>query len=180
MRAQPRVEQGGVACCGTPHRVLRRDRRSTCIDKVDRWSNLRSAHRNPCALWFLRNGGLLFPQQWAKPARRLELPRFLYVKLWKMLTAASTQELLELIPINGIDTARPGFSQVMPFLCELSPGESGKERTSRRSLLARRRACSSRTVEKRVSRLIGNSDTTAKASGWQVALAGEIAAITPK
>jgi len=59
------------------------------------------------------------------------------------------------------------FSQVMPFLCELMPCTAKYELNWRR-FPARRRACSPLHRVARVSRLIGNSDTTRKASGWQV------------
>src|SRR5579872_6831561 len=53
-----------------------------------------------------------------------------------------------LLPLVHMNTTRlnrssgsiqrgPRFSQVMPFLCELSPRQSGKERTVRRNLLVR-------------------------------------------
>ena len=46
--------------------------------------------------------------------------------------------------------------------------QPGKDQSGRRSFLARRRACSARIRVARVSRLIGNSVTTANSRDWQV------------
>jgi hypothetical protein len=48
--------------------------------------------------------------------------------------------------------------------------QTGKNGTGGRNFLAPRRACSTHIRVARVSRLIGNSDTTAKICLWQVAL----------
>ena len=72
-------------------------------------------------------------------------------------------------------TSRRGlcFSQVMPFSYvsqrNKQPGENG---TVRFDAIARRRACSTLARVARVSRLIGNSDSTGKAYQWQVCAFG--------
>jgi hypothetical protein len=62
------------------------------------------------------------------------------------------------------------FSQVVPFLlCAFAARVwNGKDRLAKFAAL--RRACSPKMGAERFSRLIGNFDTTAKGSGWQVTL----------
>src|SRR5262245_31306072 len=80
----------------------------------------------------------------------------------------------ELKPFRFLESLQRGlrFSQVVPFLlCAFAArvwmeGPFGKICCSAASLL------SQKGVE-RFSRLIGNSDTTAKGDGWQVTLLGE-------
>jgi hypothetical protein len=60
------------------------------------------------------------------------------------------------------------FSQVVRFLCELSPYTAMYELNWAGDFLARRRACSTPNGWPASAALIGNSDTTAKALSWQV------------
>jgi hypothetical protein len=80
--------------------------------------------------------------------------------------------------IPAPDTSRRGlcFSQVMPFsYVSQRNKQPGKNGTVRFDAIARRRACSTLARVARVSRLIGNSDSTGKAYQWQVcALGGSV------
>jgi hypothetical protein len=83
--------------------------------------------------------------------------------------AACMLELqFELYPVIRTILRGRSFSQVMPFLCELSPRESGKDETGRRICLLSGELSLPKLWEDRVSRLIGKFDTTAKVCGWQV------------
>ena len=85
--------------------------------------------------------------------------------------ASNTGVILQLHPITGIDSARLLlFSGDALSYMSYRRAQTGKNGTGGRSFLAPRRACSTHIRVARVSRLIGNSDTTAKICLWQVAL----------
>jgi hypothetical protein len=111
---------------------------------------------------------ILAAQPDSRAGARFGLAYFVFCKtLWKMLSPHVHQILCISSSYQDRSSATGTLRRVMPFLCELSPPRSGKERTCWRGLLARRRAYSPAWAEC-VSRLIGNFDTTALPGGWQV------------
>ena len=87
------------------------------------------------------------------------------------LAASNTGVIPQLHPIPGIDSARLLlFSGDALSYMSYRRAQTGKNGTGGRNFLAPRRACSTHIRVARVSRLIGNSDTTAKICLWQVAL----------
>jgi len=81
--------------------------------------------------------------------------------------------IIQLHPLAGIDSARsPRFSDDALSYVSLRRAQLAASGTAGRNLLARRRACSTHTWVARISRSIGNSDTTGKVRLWQVRVWG--------
>ena len=127
--------------------------------------------RAPCGLRLSDRDPCQFSGKAGPPAQTgSEFPDFLYFELSGKCLPPPVQE-----PFTGSEPNRaplrrdPRISQVMPFLCELSPHESWKgiESAGEVCLLGGELALPP-PGRKRVSRLIGNFDTTAKCLGWQV------------
>ena len=81
--------------------------------------------------------------------------------------------VIQLRPLAGIDSARsPLFSDDALSYVSFRRVQLATNGTAGRNLLARRRACSTHAWVARVSRSIGNSDTTGKVRLWQVRVWG--------
>jgi hypothetical protein len=91
----------------------------------------------------------------------------------RMLQPRCTQEpCMSSIRKSGRCGAVGAFLRCCPSYGSFRREQFSENRTGLRSFLALRRACSPQLRVARVSRLIGNSDSTAKRRGWQVDLCG--------
>jgi len=89
------------------------------------------------------------------------------------LAASNAGVISQLHPITGIDSARLLlFSGDALSYMSYRRAQTGKNGTGGRNFFAPRRACSTHIRVARVSRLIGNSDTTAKTCLWQEGVLG--------